>query len=63
MLTLPLEPELLSAAKESTGSLSDENENVSTCRNHVSPPSVVNRAVRGLFGGGGGGSCDDAASG
>ena len=35
----------------------------STCRNHVSPPSVENRAVRGLFGGGGGGPCDDDASG
>ena len=35
----------------------------STWRNHVSPPSVENRAVRGLFGGGGGGPCDGAASG
>ena len=35
----------------------------STCRNQVSPPSVENKAVRGLFGGGGGGPCDDAASG
>ena len=35
----------------------------STCRNHVSPPSVENRAVRGLFGGGGGGPCEDDASG
>ena len=35
----------------------------STCRNHVSSPSVENRAVRGLFGGGGGGPCEDDASG
>ena len=63
MLMLALEPELLSGAKESEEPLSEENENGSTWRNHVSPPSVVNRAVRGLFGGGGGGSCDGAASG
>ena len=63
MLTLPSDPELLSAAKESTDPLSDESEKGSTCRNHVSPPSVENRAVLGLLGGGGGGSCDEAASG
>ena len=62
MLTLPLEPELLSAA-EPPEPLSDDSENGSTWRNHVSPPSIVNKAERGLFGGGGGGACDDAASG
>ena len=62
MVMLSLEPELLSGAKESEP-LSDENENGSTCRNHVSPSSVVKRAAHGLFGGGGGGSWDEAASG
>ena len=62
MVMSSFEPELLSGAKESEP-LSDENENGSTCRNHVSPSSVVQRGVHGLFGGGGGGSLDEAASG
>ena len=55
MVTLALEPELLSGPKESRDPLSDGNENGSTRRSHI--------RRRPWWSGGGGGSCDGAALG